>query len=177
MQKALNDPSKRRRISKEPNRKKRYNKSGSSAQSTAAITGFATQEGTRNGESTSTPSFIHPLEWSAFDGNLLFPLSFEPARLSSSSSALLALVAAFVSFFSFFCLPCSVPLVSRVDYVCLFLLYAWCDGAMCVVECLPVGGLRLICHSQPFRMLWSQRGANEEPICLWAIFARRVTAV
>ena len=133
---------------------------------------------TRNGESTSTPSFIHPLEWSAFDGNLLFPLSFERARLcrASSSSALLALAAAFFSFFSFFCLRCSVPLFSRVDYVCLPLLYAWCDGAMCIVECLPVGGLGLICHSQPFRMLWSQRGANAEPICLRAIFARRVTA-
>jgi hypothetical protein len=72
-------------------------------------------------------SFI--LSNGAFDGNLLFPLSFERARLghASSSSALLALVAAFVSFFSFFCLPCSVPLFSRVDYVFLFLLYAWCE--------------------------------------------------
>jgi hypothetical protein len=26
---------------------------------------------------------------------------------------------------------------SRVDYVCLPLLYAWCDVALCIVECLP----------------------------------------
>jgi hypothetical protein len=36
--------------------------------------------------------------------------------------------------------------------------------------------LGLICHSQPFRMFGSQCGANAEPICLRAIFARRVTA-